>query len=158
MALNAYLNLVGQKQGQIKSSVIQKGREGAIMVIAFNHEVTCPLDPMGRVTGKRQHSPLTILKEIDAASPALMRMLITGERTKLCELRFWQPSATGAEIQHFTIALKNASIMAIRQEMLNNKYPENSLHKEREFVTFAYEGIRWTHEVGQQTCEDTWTV
>jgi len=158
MALNAYLNLVGQKQGRIKGSVIQKGREDQIMVIAFNHEVTCPMDAMGHATGKRRHSPLTILKEIDIASPALMRMLVTGERAKLCELRFWQPSPAGTETQHFTIALKGASIIAIRQEMLNNKFPENMQHKEREFVTFTYEGIRWTHELGQQTCDDTWAV
>ena len=34
MALNAYLKLKGQKQGEIKGSVTQKGREGKIMVIA----------------------------------------------------------------------------------------------------------------------------
>jgi type VI secretion system secreted protein Hcp len=33
MALNAYLKLRGQKQGEIKGSVTQKGREGKILVI-----------------------------------------------------------------------------------------------------------------------------
>ncbi len=37
MALNAYLKLTGQKQGDIKGSVTQKGREGKIMVIAASH-------------------------------------------------------------------------------------------------------------------------
>jgi hypothetical protein len=32
MALNAYLILKGQKQGEIKGSVTQKGREGTILV------------------------------------------------------------------------------------------------------------------------------
>ena len=34
MALNAYLHIKGQKSGDIKGSVIQKGQEGKIMVIA----------------------------------------------------------------------------------------------------------------------------
>ncbi len=33
MALNAYLTLKGQKSGQIKGSVTQKGHEDSIMVI-----------------------------------------------------------------------------------------------------------------------------
>lgn len=32
MALNAYLRMKGQKLGEIKGSVTQKGREGKIMV------------------------------------------------------------------------------------------------------------------------------
>ena len=36
-ALNAYLKLKGQKQGEIKGSVTQKGREGRIAVIAVQH-------------------------------------------------------------------------------------------------------------------------
>ena len=39
-ALNAYLKLKGQKQGEIKGSVTQKGREGAIAVIAVSERGT----------------------------------------------------------------------------------------------------------------------
>ncbi len=39
MALNAYLKLKGQKQGEIKGSVIQKGRENKIQVIAVSQEM-----------------------------------------------------------------------------------------------------------------------
>ena len=45
MALNAYLTLKGQKQGDIHGSVVQKGREGSIMVIAVDHQVMSPRDP-----------------------------------------------------------------------------------------------------------------
>ena len=37
MALNAYLKLKGQTEGEIKCSVSQKFREGKIMVIAVSH-------------------------------------------------------------------------------------------------------------------------
>ena len=35
MALNAYLKMKGQKSGEVKGSVTQKGREDTIMVIAY---------------------------------------------------------------------------------------------------------------------------
>ena len=157
MALNAYLKLAGEKQGEIKGSTTLRGREGLIMVIAYNHDVTIPIDVVsGLPSGKRKHTPLVILKEIDKSSPSLMTMLIKNENIKQWELRFWQPSFSGTEVQHFTIQLQNASIVDIRQEMLNNKYPENSQHREREFVSFRYQKISWTWEETRQTCEDSW--
>ena len=43
--------------------------------------------------------------------------------------------------------LLNSSIAAIRAEMLNNKYPENMEHKERDHVAFCYQKIVWTHNI-----------
>src|SRR4029453_16747997 len=106
MALNAYLNLTGQKQGDIKGSVTQKGREGKIMVIAVNHEIVSPRDPAsGLPTGKRMHKPFVITKELDKASPLLQNALVNNETISEWMLQFWQPSATGAEKQHYTVKL-----------------------------------------------------
>lgn len=70
MALNAYLKLSGKKQGQIKGSVTQKGRENTIMVIAVSHEILSPRDAAsGIATGKRMHKPFVITKELDKSSP-----------------------------------------------------------------------------------------
>ncbi len=158
MALNAYLRLEGQKSGVIKGSVTQKGREDSIMVIAFNHEVLSPRDTnTGLPTGQRQHKVLTLTKEIDKATPLLMNTLITNENLKKWTLRFWRPSSsTGIEKQFFTIQLINANISDIRMEMLNNMYPENVAHKEREHVSFTYQKIIWTYEDGGITCMDDW--
>ena len=72
MALNAYLKLKGQKQGVVKGSVTQKGREGKIMVISAHHEVVSPTDPAsGLATGKHLHKPFVIAKEVDKSSPVL---------------------------------------------------------------------------------------
>jgi len=157
MALNAYLKLRGNNQGEIKGSVSQKGREDSIMVIAFEHEVISPRDAAsGLQTGRTQHKTLTITKEIDASTPLLMNALINNENIQEWELRFWQPSRTGQEIQFYTIQLLNASISDIRQEMLNNKYPENMQHKEREHISFCYQKITWTWEDGGITAEADW--
>jgi len=45
MALAAYLSIVAERQGQIRGSVLQKGREGKILVIATHHEIVAPRDP-----------------------------------------------------------------------------------------------------------------
>ena len=130
MALNAYLSLKGQKQGDIRGSVTQKGREGKIMVIAAEHEVVSPRDAAsGLPTGKRMHRPYVITKELDAASPLLYAALVNNENLPTWELQFWAPSAgtgtgTGNEVQRYTVRLTNASICDIRFRMLNNKNPE----------------------------------
>lgn len=156
-ALNAYLRLFGEKQGEIKGSVTQAGREDSIMVIAFNHDVFSPRDAAsGLLSNKRQHEPLRITKEIDKSTPLLMNAWSNGERMTNFELRFWRPSASGMEYQFYTILLHDAQIVSIRQEMLNNKYPDNMQHKEREHVTFVYRGIEWVYEDGGITFEDDW--
>lgn len=157
MALNAYLRLSGKAQGEIKGSVTQAGREDSIMVIAFSHEVVAPRDPAsGLPTGKRQHKPITVTKEIDKSSPLLMNLLVNNEQVTKWELRFWQPSPTGQEVQHFTVELENASVSSVRVEMLNNKYPENMNHREREHVSFCYQKITWTWMDGGITASDDW--
>jgi len=157
MALNAYLKLSGKTQGEIKGSVTQSGREDSIMVIAYSHEVVSPRDAAsGLPTGKRQHKPLTVTKEIDKSTPLLMNVLTNNEQISKWELRFWQPSPSGQEVQHYTIELENASIASIRSEMLNNKVAENMQHKEREHVAFCYQKITWTWMDGGITASDDW--
>ncbi len=158
MALNAYLRLKGAKQGLIKGSVTIAGREESILVLALDHEVISPRDAAsGLPTGNRQHKPLTIIKEVDRASPLLLAALCQNENITEWRLDLWRPSLAGKEVQFYTIELANAAIGAIRTEMLNNAYPENSGVKERERITFYYERITWTHQDGGITAMDTWS-
>jgi type VI secretion system secreted protein Hcp len=156
-ALNAYLYMTGNQTGQIKGSVTQKGRENSIMVIAYSHSISAQTDvSSGLPTGKSKSSVLVITKEVDKSSPILYQMLVKNEKIKDFRLDFWQPSASGKEQQHYTIRLTNARIVSIRAEMLNNKYPENMQHKEREVISFAYETITWTYQDGGITSSANW--
>jgi type VI secretion system secreted protein Hcp len=157
MALNAYLNLKGQKTGDIKGSVTQKGREGKIMVIAVSHEIVSPRDPAsGLPTGKRMHKPMVITKELDKSTPLLYNVLINNENITEWQLQFWQPSATGAEKQHYTVKLWNANVASIAFRMLNNKNPELTRYAEYEEVAFTYQKIEWTWKDGGITADDNW--
>ena len=140
MALNAYLKLKGAKQGQIKGSVTQKGREDKIMVVAVNHEVVSPRDPAsGLPTGKRMHKPFVITKELDKATPLLYNVLTNNENITEWELQFWAPQtkaggSVGTEVQHYTVKLTNANISSIQFKLLNNKNPDFAKYGEYEEV------------------------
>jgi type VI secretion system secreted protein Hcp len=158
-ALNAYLTLVGEEQGPILGSVTQTGRVGTIMVIAYGHEVFSPRDTTsGLISNKRQHEPLRITKELDKSTPLLMNAWSRGEVMSEFYLRFYTPTTSSPyELQHYTIRLTGAQIVSIQQEMLNNKYPDNMQHKEREHVTFTYRGIEWVWtQDGGFSFDDEW--
>jgi len=157
VALNAYLRLTGETQGEIKGSVTQAGREDSIEINGFNHEVISPRDAAsGLPTGKRQHKPIVVTKPIDRATPLLMSVLTNNENITGWRLDFWRPSRSGREFQYYTIELVNASIVDIRQEMLNNKYPENMALEVREHCAFTYQKIIWIWQDGGITAEDDW--
>jgi type VI secretion system secreted protein Hcp len=166
MALNAYLSLSGQTQGQIKGSVTQKGREGKIMVIAAEHQVLSPRDAAsGLATGKRQHKPFVITKEIDLSSPRLYTALVSNETITDWELQFWAPKgigstagAAGVEIMRYSVRLTQAAICDIRFHMLNNKNPELARYAEHEEVAFTYQKIEWTWVPTALTASDSFSA
>ncbi len=162
MALNAYLKLKGQKQGEIKGSVTQKGREGKIAVIAVSHQIASPRDAAsGLPTGKRIHKPFVITKELDRSSPLLYTALCNNENISEFELQFWTAQTagsvgTGTEKQHYTVKLTNANIADISFRMLNDKNPDLVKYAEYEEVSFTYQKIQWIWTDGAVTAGDDW--
>src|SRR5215831_12661107 len=145
MALAAYLSIVAERQGPISGSVTQKGREKKILVIAVQHEIVAPRDPQSGIpTGKRMHKPLTIIKELDASSPALYDILCTNENIREARLEFWTATPTGQEKQHYTVELTNANISTIAFKMANIRQPKLARLAEYEEVSFTYQKIQWT--------------
>ncbi|MEO5726048.1 MAG: type VI secretion system tube protein TssD [Byssovorax sp.] len=162
MALQAYLNLKGQRQGEIKGSVTQKGREGKIAVIAVSHEIISPRDPAsGLPTGKRMHKPFVITKELDKSSPLLYNSLVNNENIPDWQLQFWTPqlkatTGSGNEVQHYTVKLTNANVASIAFRMANNKHPDLMKFAEYEEIAFTYQKIEWTWNDGGITALDDW--
>jgi type VI secretion system secreted protein Hcp len=155
MALNAFLRLVGAKQGEIKGSTTQKGREGKIAVIAVSHEILSPRDAStGQAAGKRRHEPLVITKELDRATVPLRSMQVSNESAKEWELQFWRPSTTGGETQYLTIKLTNATIASSEMLMPNNKDPDLARFETFEEIAFTYSRIEWTWTDGGLVAAD----
>ena len=159
MSISAFLTLKGQKQGDIRGSVTQHGRENSILVHSVKHEIVSPRDPAsGLPTGRRQHQPLTLLKEVDRSSPLLWRALVTNEVLVAWELRFWQPvsGTAGAERQFYTLRLTNATITSIRAFMTDNEDLTRANLPLREEVSFTYQKVEWVWTDGNVSASDSW--
>jgi len=163
-ALMAYLKIKGRTSGDVKGSITQKGREGMIGVIAVSHEIVSPRDAQtGLATGKRQHKPLIITKEVDRSSPILYKMMTTNEGIMSLELRFWRPATqgtvgVGTETQFYTVKLTNASISSIKLTEQNVLHPDLMKYPETEEVSFTYEKIEWAWSDGNVTTSDSWNA
>ena len=157
-ALNAYLVLTGDTQGDIKGDVTIKGREDTIEVNAFSHLLSTVPDRNVNCTpsGREHHLPVKITKRIDKSTPMLMQALTDNENLT-ATLKFYRPDRTGIEEHYFTIELIGVKIAGINQEMLNNKYPENMQHEVREHISFTYERIVKTYEPEAIATEARWS-
>ena len=162
MALTAYLKLKGQKQGDIKGSVTQKGREGRIAVVAARHGVLSPRDAAsGLPTGRRQHRAFMLTKTLDASSPLLYALLINNENIAEWELQCWTPqtrssAGTGAEVQHYTVRLTNAKLCDIQFVMADNRDPALARLEASEELSFTYSKIEWLWTMGGISTSDSW--
>jgi type VI secretion system secreted protein Hcp len=157
MKPTAYLQMVGQKQGQITGSVTSAPHRGTIEVIATAHEIVSPRDAAsGLPTGKRMHKPFIITKELDRSSPLLYNLLNTNENITTWELGFWRPSANGGEKQYYSVQLTNASISSITFGLSNQRNPDLDKKKAYEEIAFTYHKITWTWVDGAITAEDDW--
>ena len=165
MAMQAYVDFVGQKSGHLDGSITQKGREKKCGVIAVSHSIICPRDPQsGLPTGQRMHKPVVITKELDMATPLLYNCLCTNENLSKVTIYFWSPQkssaagGTGAEFQHFTIELVNANIASMDFRMANIRNPDLVKFSEYEEIALTYQKITWTWNDGGKTASDDWEV
>ncbi|CAN95158.1 MULTISPECIES: type VI secretion system tube protein TssD [Sorangium] len=157
MPLSAYLRLVGERQGEIRGSVTQKGREGSILVTEVFHSLVGPRDPVtGRPTGKRMHKPFIVTKDLDRSTPLLLSILSHNESIPRWELQFYRSIAIGVERPVFTVQLTNANISSIQFHMLNVRNPGQSRLPEQEEVAFTYQKVVWTWNDGGLSAEDDW--
>ncbi len=161
-ALMAYAYIKGQKSGQIKGSITQKGREDSIGIIAYEHQVQSPRDAAsGQATGRRQHGVFKITKELDRSTPLLYSAWVNNENLPEVVFKFWTPqmkggAGVGAEVQHYTVKLTNARIVEVRSTMQNIRHPELVKFNEQEDVSLTYQKIEWTWNDGGITASDDW--
>lgn len=167
MAMPAYMTIEGKVQGHIntkassKESIGGSDQEGyidKIKVIAFEHSVTVPRDPLaGTPTGKRVHHPIRVTKPLDRTSPLLMSALTIGEILKTVTIYCYRPSDMGAEI-YYEIILENATIVEIRDVMPDCLNEDDSHRTQMQEVSFAYKKITWKHAVAGTEAVDDWST
>src|SRR5215469_3820179 len=80
-AQEIFCTVVGKSQGQFQGD---RGGPGGgahqIPVLSLTEEIISPFDTAtGHVTGKREHKPITIIKELDASSPQFFKAAVRNE-------------------------------------------------------------------------------
>jgi type VI secretion system Hcp family effector len=82
-AFHSYVSFKGTKQGQFKGESAGKGgreKDGWFLLSSFEMSSEVPVDAKsGKPTAARQHNPIHITKETDAASPLLLNAHFTNE-------------------------------------------------------------------------------
>jgi len=142
-----------------ESTIASMEREGTIECVSFFYELNTPRESAtGLLTGRRQHSPLTIVKRIDKTTPLLFKALAMNEPVTSGNFRFFRPSAdgSGAEEHYYTILIENAYVATVRQEQSNILYEEAGGLPVMERVSFVFQDITWTYVSNGATHKDSW--
>lgn len=150
MAYEFYVAIEGSKSGRIKGDVVRRGHEGKIAGLAFDYEVIVEQARRrsGPAAGKRQHSPITITKRWDVATPRLFQVLVSGELLKSVLIEFeGTDRKTGKKVIYHTVKLTNASIADIFQ------YSDADTG-ELEDVSFVFQKIEIENKTGKIVAVD----
>jgi len=96
MSTPAHLWLEDENGSPIVGSCMIPLRLGSIELKSFSHGITIPVDSsMGRLTGTRVHSPITIVKEFDQTTPLLYRTVCEGRAIKKATINMYRVLESG---------------------------------------------------------------
>jgi type VI secretion system secreted protein Hcp len=156
-ATDIFCTVVGAKQGTFQGDPVARGITGQIAVYTLTQELKVPFDAgTGRSTGKRQHSPLTIVKELDKSSPQFFEAAVTNEVLKSVTCTLNRNSANGPTRAYFKIVLTNATIVEIKDS--GDGVNGAAQGDERERISFSYQKIELTDLDSNTTAIDDWTA
>ncbi len=112
-----HLRITGEKQGKIKGESNSKGCEGDIVINTWSVGLTLPMQADGSThsTGRRSYSELTVTKNHDMASTALLNAAATNEKLK--EVRLSMRKALVGQEDYFIVILTNARVSRITHDV-----------------------------------------
>jgi type VI secretion system secreted protein Hcp len=118
---------------------------------------------LGQLTGKRQHSPLVIIKQTDSASPLLLSAHWSQEVLQSVVINLvGRPTSGQGEKVYYTINLTNAQISKVSRYIPPPKphghAPSRISHNiyELEEVQLVFQKITYTNVAGSTTASDDW--
>lgn len=141
-----------------ESTQTSLGRADSIECVAYEQGVLTTREAATNViTGRRQYSPLKLVKRIDKSSPLLMKALVNNEKIDAI-FKFFRPNPAGdgTTEQFYTVELKSGNIASVRQYVPATIHPETANDPPLEEVTLVFRDISWTYTQGGVTHEDTW--
>ncbi|MDI9220681.1 type VI secretion system tube protein TssD [Pantoea sp. EA-12] len=153
MANPAYLWLTDENGSPILGGCEVLGRAGSIEIKSLSHHMTVPTDGhTGRLTGTRIHTPILIQKEFDRVTPFLYRAISLGNTMQTAEIKMYETSAAGVEVEYFNILLENVKITGMTPSL----HPGAATGTHLENVELRYESIQWKYVSGNIIFKDSW--
>ena len=119
-----------------------EGREDTSLILDVEQIIAQPFDPLtGSAVRDRQHGPLSVIKQIDKATPGLHKALCTGQNLSEVVLDYYRIDPdTRLEEVYYRITLRNARVVEIGP---TTNYVSAEGYKHMEKVSFVYEEIEW---------------
>lgn len=145
------MTVKGQKQGLFKGdNPAAKGGANLINVFGYQYSVISPRDPAsGLPTGQRQHHPVVITHELDAASPQFFTAIATNENLVTVVINFFKSQTNGTEVNFYRVTLTNANISEFRQHTSGNSVLED--------ISFTFQKIQQADLVAGTAASDDWS-
>jgi type VI secretion system secreted protein Hcp len=151
VALNAYVSIKGQKQGQFAGDGSDSKNKNRILINSFSMSAASPHDLVtGRASGKRQWKPLVIQKLWSAASVQIYQALVTNETLTSVLIEFVTVSQEGEHLDR-SISLTNASITQVSELPSSTQSP---IGNELEEVSFVFQKIEIKDKSGKVFIDD----
>jgi type VI secretion system secreted protein Hcp len=160
MAVNAYLTIKGTKQGGFKGSTRAKGvhaGKSILLAACYGNFITPTTSITGCPAGKRRHQPLTIRKEVDAASPMFFLALV-GKETMNGKIELVNADR-GSQAPSQIIELSGGLVSSINRVPPATKGQTHSEGRdkfEQEELKFTFQTIDVTWNDGGITMHDDW--
>jgi type VI secretion system secreted protein Hcp len=167
MAFQLHVSIKGSKQGQFKGEGTQARRKDKwIPSLGFEYEIKTPRDiATGQPSGKRQHSPITIVKEWGAATPQIFTALVNNEVLSEVLFEFVKTNQNGEEYVFHKIKLTDGSVSHIKQFTGSDASAEGATTAkhggagkmfEMEAVSFTFHKIEVENVDGKTSAMDDW--
>lgn len=131
----AYMTLFGEIQGDILGGSQMSGHAGEVELFGYSFNIAAKPDQSCRPAGDLHHYPFTVTKDLDCATPALLRALKANESLQV-RIDFYRPDDTGSLVNNYSIVLKNARISGLQQ--IDNHLYDTMLIPILEKVGFTY--------------------
>ena len=140
---DAYLSVVGKKQGAIKGEVETPGHADEIAVLAWRWGVKSPTaHGTSQATGRRVYDWLEIDKHIDGGTTRLLSALASNEELKSVKLSLRKAGTDQEDFLNITLEVARIVSCAMRSN------PDGGLY---ETVAFSYQKIQMDYNPQKST-------
>jgi type VI secretion system Hcp family effector len=155
-ATNIYCTVVGAKQGTFQGDTALHGDATTIAVYALTQELKVPVDAAsGLGAGKLQHSPVTIVKELDKSSTQFFIAAVSNETLRSVTCTFYRTTNEGMVRPYYKIALTNAAVVEFKDS--GDGVNGTAQADEHEHISLTYQKITLTDIDSGTTATDDWT-